>query len=147
MPDPLHVELVNQWIEATTIPGNIDLLDEIIAEDYKQLGGDIPDGREPIKAMFAETGKIFADPRVEVKQIVSDGDTFVVHWVLYGTHVGDFFGIAPTGKEIAMESKETFTVRDGMLASHHGIVDTIGYLYQMGVLEPGWPFSSGYAPQ
>jgi predicted ester cyclase len=44
----------------------------------------------------------FPDVRHVIEDTVADADTVAVRFTLHGTHRGDFMGIPPTGKTIAV---------------------------------------------
>jgi predicted ester cyclase len=51
-----------------------------------------------------------------------------------GTHGGDFFGIPPTGKTVAMPGIYIVRVSGGKLAEHWAIFDQFGMMQQLGAI-------------
>ena len=50
-----------------------------------------------------------------------------------GTHLGEWMGIKPTGREVRLKGINIDRVEGGRIAEHWGEADTIGMLVQMGV--------------
>ena len=46
----------------------------------------------------------FPDMRLEVQDIVAQGDRVAVRWTFHGTHQGEFFGIPPTDTRVTMSA-------------------------------------------
>lgn len=44
----------------------------------------------------------FSDVQWHIQDMVADKDKVAVHWVMTGTHDGEFMGIKPTGKKISV---------------------------------------------
>ena len=56
----------------------------------------------------------------------------------HGTHKGDLFGIAPTGRKVEFETVDVMRVRDGKIAEHWGVANLFSLMQQLGAL-PGTP--------
>ena len=52
-----------------------------------------------------------------------------------GTHAGDFFGLAPTGRHVEVELALLMTLVDGLVAEERRVYDFTGLLVQVGVLK------------
>ena len=52
----------------------------------------------------------------------------------HGTHEGEFFGIAPTGRKIQFETVDVMRVRDGKIAEHRGVANLFSLMQQLGAL-------------
>jgi steroid delta-isomerase-like uncharacterized protein len=117
--------------------GNLDIADEIIAPDY--VGHD-PAQPEPtrgpagVKEAAAGYRAAFPDLTVTVEQQVAEGDTVVTRWTATGTHEGELFGIAPTGKQATVTGISVERVVDGKVVEDHTNWDTYGMMVQLGVI-------------
>jgi predicted ester cyclase len=74
------------------------------------------------------------NPHFTLEHVLADGDKVAVMWTNRGTHVGEWFGIPPTGKTIATAGVDIFLLRDGRLAEHWDVVDVTDFLVQTGAL-------------
>jgi predicted ester cyclase len=50
----------------------------------------------------------------------------------YGTHLGEFLGVAPTGREIQFETVDVMRVRNGKIAEHWGGANLFSLMQQLG---------------
>jgi hypothetical protein len=67
----------------------------------------------------------------EVDDLIAEGDKVVVRWRLLGTHKGDFRGIAPTGRAIALKGIAIYRVKDGKLMERWVVSDLHGLLEEI----------------
>ena len=86
--------------------------------------------KDGTRAFFAG----FPDARVEIDEILSDGDKLVVRNRLIGTNTGPFMGMPPTGKRAEVEGIDIVRMVNGKQAEHWGIFDAAGMLQQLGVI-------------
>src|SRR6266567_3017826 len=82
---------------------DVDALREVTDANLIHHGArpDEPPGFEGAKRTMLWLGRVFADQRWDVHQVIGEGDTVVVHCTHHGRHVGDLMGIAPTNREVA----------------------------------------------
>lgn len=103
------------------------------------LAGGLPASPvEGFKTAFAVLLAAFPDLHNEVvgPQVV-DGDLVVTRVRFTGTHDGEFFGVAPTGRRIDYHEVMYQRVTDGRISEVWAIGDELGFLRQLGVLEAG----------
>jgi steroid delta-isomerase-like uncharacterized protein len=75
----------------------------------------------------------FPDFRLAVEEALGEGDRVAVRWTFHGTHNGEFLGIPPTGKPVAIAAMEVNRVVGGRVAEHWVVLDQLGMLQQLGV--------------
>src|SRR5436190_21758257 len=80
-------------------------------------------GIEGEKRFIARVRAAFPDLRVEIEDMVAAGDRVAARVTHRGTHHGDFFGIAPTGRPVTYEGTVIFRIADGRIAERWGTVD------------------------
>ncbi len=114
--------------------GNLALLDEIFSVDSIYHGPNLPElrGREAIKEHFASLRRAFPDMLFTVHRLIAEADTVVTRWSLTGTHRGELWGIAPTGKTISISGTCTDRIADGMIAEVAQQWDALGFMQQLG---------------
>lgn len=119
--------------------GNIEAMDELVAEDYinhhpPPFPGLAP-GREGLKQAF--TIFLEATPgRHEIEDQIAEGDKVVTRLTAYGRHEGDLPGIPKTGNTLEMTATAIHRIEDGKLAEHWSNTDELGLLQQLGVIPP-----------
>ena len=103
--------------------GNLQVLDEIVAEDYDDhLAGQTP-GRETVKKYFAGLRSAFSDLSLPISSIVAEGDCVAVLNSVRGTHKGDFIGLKATGRSIGAMAFQLYRIENGQLAEHWEVAD------------------------
>ncbi len=123
--------------------GNIDVLDELVAEDYIDHNPPpfpLPPGREGVKQAF----KLFweATPGYHrIEDQIAEGDRVVTRLRSIGTHKGDLPGAPATGNPMEMTSITIHRIVEGKLAEKWAEKDTISLLRQIGIM-PSSPSGS-----
>src|SRR5262245_23180564 len=90
-------------------------------------------GRSAIRARAAALLAAFPDFRLERQALVIDGAAHADRWVMTGTHRGELFGMAPTGRAVRVEGA-TFTRlgADGLVVEDVHFTDLAGLMRQLG---------------
>jgi predicted ester cyclase len=114
-------------------------VDEMMVEDFVDntpVPGQIP-GREGNKWWVRTVRAGFPDIRGTAEPIISDGEYvgFVIQQE--GTHTGDFLGIPPTGKRIAIQGIDIMRYEDGRFREGWATFDIMSVMAQLGVGPPG----------
>ena len=73
----------------------------------------------------------FTNARFEIQQMVSDGSSVAVRYILRGTHTGTFMGITGSGNEVERHAVAIFTVIEGKVTEGHIVSDSGGLLEQL----------------
>ena len=126
-----------QIIEEIFGAGKYELAHELIAADA--VGHD-PAQPAPISGPegVVESARgyrdAFPDLTLTVKQQIADGNSVATRWTAKGTHRGDLFGIAPTGKETTVTGITIDRWADGKVAESWTNWDTLGLLQQLGAV-------------
>lgn len=117
--------------------GNIDALDELVAEDYIDHNPpplpDLAPGREGLKQAFRIFWK--ATPgHHQIEDQIAEGDKVVTRMTSYGKHEGDLPGAPRTGNELRMTSITIHRIANGKLVEKWSEKDNIGFLKQIGAM-------------
>src|SRR2546430_876197 len=86
------------------------------------------------KQIVAGYRAAFPDLVVRIVDQIEEGDRVVTRWTARGTHTGDLWGIAATGREVTVTGTTTDRIRDGLIAESWSNWDTIGLMQQLGVI-------------
>ena len=65
---------------------------------------------------------------------ISQDDIVATRLVGQGTHMGEFFGIAPTAKAISIEAVNIDRVRGGKIVEYWGAANALEALIEIGAL-------------
>ena len=121
--------------------GNLDLVDEIIAEDYVEHSSAHPEGVHGPKEFRREVEMLraaFPDLSVTEEDTVAEGDRVASRVTFRGTHEGEFQGVEPTGKSVAFEAIAINRFENGEIVEAWVQTDVMGLLGQLGVVDaPG----------
>ena len=72
--------------------------------------------------------------RIDVEEIIAEGDLVCVRGKLRGIHKGTFMGIPPTGKEVDFSIFVTYRIAGGKIVDHWMLTDNMTLMQQLGVL-------------
>ena len=117
-------ELVRRLV-AIVNAGDLDAIEEVAT-------GDIARGAAGWIGPFRES---FPDFRMEVVDVIAEGDKVVGHFKCSGTQEGEWRGRPPTGRRFeSVDEVYIFRVEDGKLAAALAIVeDNLTRLKQLGI--------------
>ena len=117
-------ELVHRLVEIVN-SGDLDAIDEIAT-------GDIAESARRWVGPFRQS---FPDFRMEVVDVIAEGNKVVGYFKCSGTHEGEWRGRPPTGRRFAgVDEIYIFRVEDGKLAAALAIVeDNLTRLQQLGI--------------
>jgi len=92
----------------------------------------VAEGRAAVRARAAALMQAFPDFRLERVDLLIDGDRHADRWIMTGTHRGELYGIAGTGKRVRIEGA-TFTRldADGLVVEDFHFTDLAGLLSQL----------------
>jgi predicted ester cyclase len=118
-------ELVRRFYKEVYVDWNMKLVDEVvsplfISHDWPRNS---PIGPEGFRNFYSAIRSAVPDARYEVDDLIAEGDKVVVRWRLLGTHKGDFGGIAPTGRQIALKGIAIYRVESGKLMERWVVTD------------------------
>jgi predicted ester cyclase len=133
---------IRDFVEQAMNQGHIELADRCFAPDCRvHVPGrpDLPPGPEAFKAVMAMWRGAFADWRMDIDDLVAEGDTVVKRFTTTGTHTGPLLGAAPTGRTFRVEGVVTFRMRGGQVVESWVTDDVPSMLVQLGLLVPAVP--------
>lgn len=126
--------VVRRFVEEFQGNGRQDVGEDLLAADFRNRTPDpgSADDRQSVLEQFAKLHTAFPDLRVEVHQMLVDGDRVATHKSFHGTHKGDLMGMPPTGWRITLEVMDIVRVQDGQIVEHWNVVNQLALLRQFG---------------
>jgi steroid delta-isomerase-like uncharacterized protein len=94
-------------------------------------------GRSQVQKSYTDLIRAFHMEQIKVEDIVignGDPPRAVILWHLESTHVGEVFGMPPSGKKIERTVAFILTFRDGLITKETRIYDFTSMLMQLGAL-------------
>jgi predicted ester cyclase len=126
---------IHSFFEAVNT-GNLDTLNELMIADLILHGDDLfpfGRGRELVKKMITAFRTAFPDATFTLEQIFAEQDKVVSHVTVSGTHKGEWFSTAPTGKEITWTASSVTRFDEGKIVELWGIEDELTMMQQLGL--------------
>ena len=121
--------------------GDIDRLDGLLAAEYVNhtlAAPDLPPGPEGVKEVVSMFRSGMPDLRVVIQDMIAEGDRVATRYSLEGTHGGDLFGVAPTGRHLSIKSMTVERLSGGKIVEHWRVTDELDMMRQLGAIgEPG----------
>ena len=114
--------------------GNMDTFNEIFAADFVNHTAPpgSPKNRDGVIYFFNQMLKpAFPNLKVEIHDMIAEGDKVTTRKSFHATHKGDFLGTKPTNKDVVMEVIDIIQLRDGKYIAHWGILDLHGLMAQI----------------
>jgi steroid delta-isomerase-like uncharacterized protein len=128
---------IQRYFDEVWNQGKVEVLNELVAHDYVNHSSSVPDvqpGPEGLKPIVTAMRRAFPDLRYRIDQLVSTPDAVAARVTLSGTHLGDFFGIAPTGKRFEVTQTNIERFRDGKIVEHWRNTDELSLMRQLGLV-------------
>ena len=112
---------------------NLAFIEEVMAPNFLShaLPPGMPPTRESHKQALNMLFTAFPDYHVTIEDIIADADKVAARLTVCGTHQGDFFGIPPTGKQVAWAAVDIFRIAEGKLVEYWLIADNLSLLQQL----------------
>lgn len=113
--------------------GNLEAVDEIYADDFvcHFVVGPEWQGPDGVKQQVRQHRTAFPDWTERIEDIIAVGDRVVTRFTSTGTHRGEFEGIPPTGRKVAIQEVAIYRVVRGKIAELWGFPDLHGLLNQL----------------
>jgi steroid delta-isomerase-like uncharacterized protein len=129
--------VVRRYVEEIWSEGDPAALDTLTTPTYTyHLGGQPARDRAGLRRFLAIVRVAFPDWRVCSADLLVEGDTVAVRWQGRATYRGPFHGLPPTGKEVVVSGINLYRLADGKVDAEWEQMDSLGLLYQLGLLSP-----------
>ncbi len=137
MPAEEYMAVVKTFIEEVINSGNLEKVDELVAPDHVNNDPTAPDhapGAEGIKELISAYRAGFPDLHFETGQMFAVDGKVAHHWIMTGTHEGEFMGIEPTGNKVEAMGVEINHVENGKIKESWTVSDALTVMQQLGAL-------------
>lgn len=131
--------IIRRWLDEGWTKGNLAVADELIDSNFTVHGAGgqaVPSGPEGVKQLVIEWRTGFPDGQMIIDDLFAEEDKVVIRMTWRGTHKGEFYGIAPTGKQVNVTSIGIDRVANGKIIEGWGEVDMLGMYQQLGAIPP-----------
>ncbi len=135
-------DVIRRWNNEGWSGGKYDLAYEIIAPVMTVHGA----GGQPVEAgpdglidLIKTWRTAFPDGEMTIDDLIVDGDLVGIRNTWHGTHTGEFYGIPPSGKRVAVTSIGLDRVKDGQVVEGWGELDMVGMMQTLGAMPMAGP--------
>ena len=129
---------MQRLIEEAYNNGNLEVLDELIAPGYRRYQPPMKkvEGVAGYKTFIADVRNAYSNLKMEIEEILRDGDKTVTRVILTGKHTGKTPTIQapPTGRDVAMKGCTVSTWEKGKIVEEWAYNDYMGLSQQFGVM-------------
>lgn len=128
--------LIRRNIEEVWAKGNIDAHEEhshAHRVTHRPVHGKMQ-GHAEHKSHPEAVKNAFSDVRITIDHVIAEGDMAAARLTIHAKHTGEFWGIAPTGKEIKLTGIHMYRIEDGKIAEAWSEEDLLGLLQQLGAV-------------
>jgi predicted ester cyclase len=110
-------ELVRRYYEQVINGRDLDAAGDYFADERMVEG--------VRRGCFAYYGS-FPDLHASIEELIAEGDTVFCRGTMTGSHDGEYEGIAPTGRNVAIETAEVFRIAGGRFVGYWCLADVAG---------------------
>ncbi len=114
--------------------GVLDTFHEIFSEEFVNHTAPpgSPSNRDGVIYFFNHLLKpAFPDLKVEIHDMIAEGDKVTTRKSFYATHTGEFLNIPPTHKKVVMDVIDIIELKNGKYIGHWGILDFQSLMAQL----------------
>jgi len=116
VPAEANKALMRRLFEEGFHSGKLAVVDEIFHPNFVDRSTpEQPPGTEGVKDYISMVRTGFPDISITIEDLVAEEERVVVRTTWRGTHLGEYEGIAPTGKQVTRSMIQIFHVKDGKL--------------------------------
>lgn len=93
---------------------------------------DTKTGPEAYMEVLTRFLRAFSNLKFEVEEMVCEKDKVVASWTITGVHSGEYNGLPPTNKKVAVEGISIHQIADGKIMDTYSVWDTLGLMKKVG---------------
>lgn len=127
---PALAALLDRYVAAVNAH-DTSVFPTIFSDSYIQHSGRSPSGLAAQIGNFQRILELWPDIQMHVEDRVIADDKIVARVTFTATHSRTVLNVDPTGRKISFGTIDIWRVRDGKLAEHWDLVDTVGLQKQL----------------
>jgi predicted ester cyclase len=123
--------LVARFYDEVLNHKRLDVIDEVIAPDFIEHGSPPVVGRDGFRAFVSGLVEALPDFEFTVNDWIVEGDRVAARCAASGTHRGELWGFAATGRRVRWTAIHIWRIADGRLVERWSEVDLQGIVDQL----------------
>ena len=115
---------------------NRNTLSELVEADcrfHDPVFPNLTSGSESLRSHIENCRRGFPDLHFKIDDTIAEGDEVVHHWIVSGTHKGQFLGMAPTHKHATVSGISIFRIKDVKIVEQWTDWNLLSLMEQRGV--------------
>jgi predicted ester cyclase len=135
MPEQQNIEALKRASErfkARDLEGHLQLYSPSVL--HHGFSSRIKPGVSGLRDHYTSLLKAFPDMRVDIEDIIADNDKVVHRFTFYGTHRGEFMGLAPTMKLVSAPGVHINLFKGDKCIEVWQVLDTLKFMSQVGAV-------------
>lgn len=135
-----NAEYIRHGIEHLFNRGDLTVADERFADHillHSPATAAPVRGRSAVVDFIVKLRVAFPDLHLEIADLVADGDRVVTRCATTGTHLGDYFGVPPTGHRVEITEVHIFRIAATRIEELWLVFDVLGVLQQLHMMPAG----------
>ena len=133
-------KLVRTYTQTIFNEHHTDRASDFLSREVKWHGGTLgtAEGVDNVAALVSGFIAALPDLTATEKDIVAEGDTVAVRYVVEATHQGNLLGIPATGRRVRWEAVDVYRISNGKIAEEWAADDMLAILVALDVYTPPW---------
>ncbi|OII60982.1 SnoaL-like polyketide cyclase [Streptomyces sp. CC53] len=135
--EQLNKALVRDFFERVVNDQDFEAARQLCADGYREHDPNLSSDDLGLDQSIAENREVVEafGGRITLDRVVAEGDLVCAGFTFRGSHVGEFQGMEPTGRDVSGTGHVTFRCENGKLAEGWWNWDALGLMEQIGALE------------
>lgn len=124
--------IARRFIEEVFVRQDLAAADELAAPDFTPHSwASVSPGREALKVAMLRVSAGLSDAKMDIEDVIAEGDRVVVRLTSSGVHTGTFMGMPASGNAYSIAEIHIFAIRDGQVTDHWLVADWLGLMRQL----------------
>ena len=131
-------QVVQRFVEECWNHGNLNKASELLADQvhfHDPVFPNLNRGIQSIKNHVEVCRKAFPDLKFTINDTIAERNEVVLHWTAHGTHKGQFLGMQPTNRKVAIDGTSIYRLENGRIEEAHANWNLASMMEQLGVIE------------
>jgi predicted ester cyclase len=133
MPEQQNIDALQRSIarfNSRDLEGYLEMFDRAVV--FHGLSRKLKPGVAGLRDYYTQLQRGFPDMRIASEHVIASGEKIANRYTFYGTHKGEYAGIAPTTKFVVSPGIVVNLFRVGKCIETWQSTDTFGFLSQIG---------------
>ncbi len=130
--------LARRFYEDVLNTGKLDLLEDVLSENFTEHRPSEEDtsGIASFREFLKMVTGAFPDLRIQVNDVLAEGNKVAVRLTVQGTHQGVLMGESePTGKQATWSGIDILEIESGKITARWSERDLLGLMRQIGAIQ------------